>query len=87
MGSRHFAERALRLQNLQQLWQLKLADPSVGVHFSGKLFAKLLAQELGEENLFSDNVSVFEQTDTQRIIAESQIQTEEQQLAAIDEGV
>jgi hypothetical protein len=31
MGARHFAERAQRVQNLTQLYQIKASDPTVAV--------------------------------------------------------
>lgn len=64
VGARHFAERARRVQNLTQLWQVKSSDPSVGVHLSGKEFAKILAEELGEPTLFGDNILIQEQLET-----------------------
>lgn len=64
VGARHFAERARRVQNLTQLWQVKSSDPTVGVHLSGKEFAKILAEELGEPTLFGDNILIQEQLET-----------------------
>jgi len=87
MGARHFAERALRLQNLQTLIQIKATDPTVGVHLSGKLIAQLLAQELDEENLFGENISLFEQMQAQQIAEELQINEEERQQVAAEEGL
>ena len=87
IGARHFAERAQRVQSMSQLYQLKLADPSVAVHFSGKEFARILAEELGEPALFGDNILVSEQLDSERIATEAQVQFEEEQDIAIKEGL
>jgi hypothetical protein len=87
MGARHFAERANRLQSLTQLYQLKLSDPTMAAHLSGKEFARLLADELGEPALFSENVTVTEQMETQRIATEAQVQYEEEQQIAIEQGL
>ena len=87
MGARHFAERAQRVQNMTQLYQLKLADPSVAIHLSGKEFARILAEELGEPALFGDNISVSEQLNSERIATEAQVQFEEEQEIAIQEGL
>ena len=65
IGARHFAERARRLQNLNTMWQIKMGDPTVGAHLSGKRFAEILSQELGEPSLFGDNIGVTEQAETQ----------------------
>ncbi len=87
MGARHFAERANRIQSITQLYQLKLADPSVAAHLSGKEFARLLSEELGEARLFGENISVNEQLETQRVATEAQVQFEEEQMNAIDQGL
>lgn len=87
MGARHFAERAQRLQNLQQLWQIKSSDQSVGVHMSGKEFARILAEELGEKNLFSDNISVYENYETQKTAQEVQVMAEEDNMIAMEQGI
>ena len=65
IGARHFAERARRVQNLQSLWNIKVGDPSVGAHMSGKEFARILSEELGEPTLFGENIGVIEQGKTQ----------------------
>lgn len=78
VGARHFAERARRVQNLQQLYQLKLQDPSVAAHMSGKEFARILAEELGETTLFSENVMVTEQLETQQAAQEAEMLNAEQ---------
>ena len=87
MGARHFAERAQRVQGLTQLYQIKLADPTVAVHLSGKEFARILADELGEPALFGDNITVSEQLETQRMTNEAEVQFEEEQQVAIEKGL
>ena len=86
VGSRHFVERATRLQNLQSLIQMK-QDPTIGIHLSGKEFARILATELDEPSLFSDNVAVFEQQETQKLVGETEVQAEEEEQIAIEEGI
>ena len=86
-GSRHFAERALRLQNLQQLQAIRAQDPSIGVHMSGKEMARILSDELDEPTLYRDNVGVFEQMETQKLVEESQVQAEEETQLAIEQGI
>lgn len=66
IGARHFAERARRVQNLTQLWQVKAGDPSVSVHLSGKEFARILSEELGEPKLFGENIAIQEGLETQQ---------------------
>jgi len=77
IGARHFAERARRVQNMTQLYQLKLSDPTVAAHMSGKEFARILSEELGEPTLFSENISVQEQLETQQEVQEAEMQNQE----------
>jgi hypothetical protein len=65
-GASHFEERNQRVQNINNLMQIKMADPSVGMHLSGKIIAKMLAEEIGEDELFRENVGVMEQADMQK---------------------
>lgn len=87
MGARHFAERAQRVQNLTTLYQIKASDPTVAAHLSGKEFARLLADELGEPALFKENVSVSEQMETQKVATEAQIEFEAEQEEMVDRGL
>lgn len=87
MGARHFAERAQRVQNLSQLWQLKAADPSVAAHLSGKEFARIMAEELGEKSLFASNISIYENYETQKVAQEVQLIADEENAIAMDEGI
>lgn len=77
IGARHFAERARRIQNLTQLMQVKASDPSVAPHLSGKKMAELLAQELGEESLYGENISVKEQASTQTAMMDAEADVQE----------
>jgi hypothetical protein len=86
MGATHFSERALRLQNLQQLWQIKVQDPTISVHISGKEIARILAEELEETAVFGDNVAIFEQQETQGLQSEAEVNEEEIQQVAAEEG-
>ena len=59
----------------------------MAAHLSGKEFARLLADELGEPKLFSENISVTEQMETQRMATEAQVQFEEEQQIAMEQGL
>ena len=87
VGARHFAERARRVQNLQQLYQIKLADPSVAAHMSGKEFARILAEELGEPTLFKENVMIDEQLETQQKMQDAEVANEEDLMIKQQLGV
>ena len=87
VGARHFAERARRVQNLTQLYQIKLSDPSVAAHMSGKEFARILADELGEPTLFSENIAVTEQLETQQQMQDAEAINQEQLMVSQDMGI
>jgi len=86
MGARHFAERARRVQNLTQLLQAK-ADPSVAPHLSGKVQAKIMAEELGEPDLFGENISVKEQLETQQASQDAEATNMEGLMDAQERGI
>jgi len=87
VGARHFAERARRVQSLTQLYQIKLSDPTVAAHMSGKEFARILAEELGEPTLFSENIMVQEQLETQQEVQEAEMQNEEMLVQKQELGI
>jgi hypothetical protein len=87
VGARHFAERARRVQNLTQLYQLKLADPTIAPHLSGKEMAKIMAEELGEPRLYGENISVIEQLETQQTVQEAEMVNQEQLMASQEMGI
>ncbi len=87
IGARHFAERARRVQNLTQLWQVKAQDPSVAVHLSGKEFAKILADELGEPTLFGDNIAIQEQLETTQQQQDAEAANQEQLMSDAQVGL
>lgn len=87
IGARHFAERARRVQNLTQLYQLKLSDPSIAAHLSGKEMAKIMAEELGETRLYGENISIIEQLETQQAMQDAEVVNQDQLMAAQQAGV
>lgn len=87
MGARHFAERAQRVQNLTQLWQIKAGDPTVSAHMSGKEFARIMAEELGEKSLFGENIAIYENYETQKVAQEVQLMADEENAIAMEEGI
>ena len=87
LGSRHFSESALRTQNLQQLWQMKSQDPTMAAHLSGKKMAKIFAEELNESDLFGENVGIDEELEIRRYAEESDVNEQERQQIAQEEGL
>lgn len=86
LGASHFAERALRVQNLQQLQVLK-QDPTIGVHLSGKKIAEILSLELGEKELYGENIAVHEQLATQSAGQEAEAQNAENLALKAEQGL
>jgi len=87
VGARHFAERARRVQNLIQLSTVKAQDPTVAPHLSGKELARIIAYELGEPTLYSENVTISEQLETQRMAQEAEMLNQEELMAAQEMGL
>ncbi len=87
MGARHFAEKAKRMQTLQQIMQLKSMDPTVGAHVSGKLIAKIFSEELDEQDLFGENISVFEQMETQKAAMDAEADMQEDLEIKAEQGL
>jgi len=86
IGARHFAERALRLQNLATIVQIK-ADPTIGVHLSGKEIARIIAEELDEPGLYGENIAISEQQETARFTEEASVVLQTEQAQAADIGL
>lgn len=87
VGARHFAERAQRVQNLNQLIQIKVTDESVAPHLSGKEIARLLAEELGEKRVFGENIAIEEMTETQMAAQDAEADMMEDMQIAAEEGL
>ncbi len=73
VGSSHFSESQRRVANVSNMLQLKLSDPSIGAHISGKRMAELLAQEIGETALYEENVGLKEQQELQSTIEDMEV--------------
>lgn len=69
IGARHFAAQALLMQNLTQLYSSPIGQ-LVAPHTSSKKLSKLVEDimGIGRWELFSPNVAVFEQQETQRLM-------------------
>lgn len=87
MGARHFAERAQRVQTLNSLVQVKAQDPSIGVHLSGKVIARIYAEELREEDLFAENIGIDEANETQAAQEDAMADAEESRMIKQENGL
>lgn len=86
-GARHFAEKAKRVQTLSQLMQIKASDPTVAPHMSGKVIARILSEELNEPELYTENVAVFEQMETQKAMADAEAEFQEDLEMKAEQGL
>ena len=70
VGARHFAEQARFIQELAQTMNVVAAMPSVATHISGKAIALAIEENMGWQNykIVQDNVNVFEQAQTQKLM-------------------
>lgn len=73
IGARHFAAQAQLMQNLNGVYSSAIGQ-IISPHTSSKQLAKLIEDVLGlgRYTLFSPNVAVFEQQETQRMINQAQ---------------
>mgnify|MGYP001565844933 CR=1 FL=1 len=69
IGARHFAAQAQLVQNLTGIWNTPIGQ-MIAPHTSTKQLAKLVedVMGLGRFSLFSPNVAIFEQQETQRLM-------------------
>lgn len=86
VGARHFAERANRIQHLAQLQQVS-QDPRVSPHISGLKIAEIMAEELGEMELFGENITLIEANNSAKFNEDLQVQTEEENMIKAEEGL
>lgn len=86
IGARHFATQAQLLQNLTSLFNSQLAE-KVAPHTSGQKLASLVEDVMGLERfgLFSPNVAIFENQETQRLANQAQEDLEVEQAQPVAE--
>ena len=64
-----------------------MGDPSVGAHLSGKEFARILSEELGEPSMFGENIGVTEQLETQMAAQDGEADQMEQLQISAERGL
>jgi hypothetical protein len=78
-GASHFADRAIKLQNLLNLMNsATMQDPAVKVHMSGKKIAQMADElaDLSSFKIYGANIRVFENLETQKLMAQGSEQAE-----------
>lgn len=86
-GARHFSERAKKLQNLAQLHQIKVNDPSIAAHISGKQMAKLFAEQLKTPELYRENVAIEEEAQQVERMNDLEVEMRMNQQAMAQQGL
>lgn len=88
IGARHFAARAQLTQNMLGVFNSPLGQ-MIAPHVSSKRLATMIEEYLGFEkyDFIKDNVAVFEQAETQRIVNQAQTTNEIQQATPLEEDL
>lgn len=88
VGARHYANRAQLMQNLSGVFNSPLGQ-MIAPHISSKKLAQLVEDFMGFEqfDFISDNVAIFEQAETQKLMNEAQNQIEVEQMIPAQEGI
>lgn len=88
VGARHYANRAQLMQNLTGVFNSPLGA-MIAPHISSKRLAQLVEDFMGFEqfDFISDNVAIFEQAETQKLMNEAQNQIEVEQQIPAQEGM
>lgn len=85
IGARHFAARAQLVQNLTGIFNSSLGQ-LISPHISSKALAKMVEDVLGvgRYDIIRDNIGVFEQAETQRIVNQLQEDLEVEQVTPVE---
>ena len=86
IGARHYATRAQLLQNLQGIFNSPIGQ-MISPHVSAKEMAKLVEEYMGFERFgfIKDNIAIFEQQETQRLINQAGATLEAEAATPSDE--
>lgn len=86
IGARHFAARAQLVQNLTGIYNSAIGQ-IISPHISSKQLAKLVEDVLGLRRfeLVQDNIAIFEQAETQRLLSQVSEDLETEQMTPTEE--
>jgi hypothetical protein len=87
VGARHFADKLRRIADLNNLIGIKNADPTIGVHLSGKMLAKKITDEMEVPDLYEEMVGISEQAEIQEAALDQEADTLEGLQEKQDIGV
>jgi hypothetical protein len=88
IGARHYANRAQLMQNLTGVFGSPIGQ-LIAPHVSPKRLAQLVEDFMGFDSFdfIGDNVAVFEQAETQKLVGEVQNQMAVEQQIPAEEGI
>ena len=80
IGARHYAARAQLVQNLLGVFNSPIGQ-IIGPHLSAKRLAQMVEEYMGFEqyDFIKDNVALFEQAESQKLVNEIQVSLQEQE--------
>lgn len=88
IGARHYAARAQLMQNMLGIFNSPVGQ-MIAPHISAKALAKLVEEQMGFEQyqFIKDNVAIFEQQETQRLINQASQTLETEQAVPVEENM
>lgn len=86
IGARHFSARAQLMQNMQGVFNSPIGE-LIAPHVSSKAMAKLVEDVLGLNRfqLIQDNIAIFEQSETQRLVNQVSEDLEVEQATPVED--
>lgn len=86
IGARHYAARAQLIQNILGVFNSPIAA-LIGPHVSAKKLAKMVEEYMGFEKFqfIQENVAIFEQAETQRLVSQVQQNAEVEEATPVEE--
>lgn len=88
IGARHYAARAQLMQNMLGIFNSPVGQ-MIAPHISAKALAKLVEEQMGFEQyqFIKDNVAIFEQAETQRLMNQTQQTVETENAIPVEENM
>jgi hypothetical protein len=88
IGSRHYAARNQLMQNLMGVYNSPIGN-MIAAHTSAKNLAKLVEEAMGFERfqIIQENVAVFEQAETQRLVQQVGTTLEAEEATPVEENM
>lgn len=88
IGARHYAARAQMMQNMLGVFNSPVGQ-MIAPHISAKALAKLVEEQMGFEQyqFIKDNIAIFEQQETQRLIDQAQATLETEAQVPVEENM